>query len=68
MLQCIVPRGERLTLLIPIGELRAAFGTGIRLGVKAAIIGVVVFRLAGGAKGEAGHRRVATVIGQGIND
>ena len=49
-------------------ERRAAVGTGVGLGVKAAIGGIVVLGLAGGAHAERRHGSVGPVVGDIADD
>ncbi len=45
-----------------------AVGAGVRLGVEAPVVGIVVFGLAARAHPERAHRRVGPVIGQALQD
>ena len=49
-------------------DMRSAFGTGIRLSMKAPIRGVVVFSLAGRTHPKMPHGGPGTVIGNVIDD
>ena len=49
-------------------EPRAAVGAGHRLGVEAAVGGIVVLGRAGGAQGEVAHGRVGPVVGEPERD
>jgi hypothetical protein len=56
--------GDRVARLVTQRELRPAYGTGVRLGVEAAVVGLVVLALAGRAHLEGRHAGVRPVVGQ----
>src|SRR5205807_7633377 len=57
-------------LICPSGEvgLGAAGGAGVGLGVEAAVQGIVVFCLAGGAHGEDAHGGLVAIVGDILDD
>jgi len=60
--------GEDFAQGVSEGDLRAALPAGVGLGVEAAVGGVVVFSLAGGAHGERGHGGLGAVVGDAAGD
>ena len=50
------------------GYLRATLPTGIGLGMKAAVGGVVILGLAGGAHVKARHRSLGSIVGNAAGD
>jgi len=60
--------GHRLSIGRQQGEPRTAFGAGIGLGMKAAVGGIVVFRLAAGAHAKGRHGGLGAVVGKTGND
>ncbi len=60
--------GQRLSSPVPQFNLWPAHGAGVGLGVEAAVKWVVILRLALRAHGEALHRGVCAVVGEGFDD
>ncbi len=63
-----VIRGERLAHIVPQREARPASGARVRLGMKAAVGGVVVFRAAVRAHREMAHRGPRAVVRDVLDD
>ena len=59
---------QRAPVGIPERQLRPAVGAGVRLGVEAAVGGILVFGAAGGAHRETPHRGAGAVVGQVLDD
>src|SRR4030042_5145638 len=59
--------GYQIALVINQLDLGTAFREGVRLGMKAAVQWIIIFRLALGAHLEAAHGGLRSVIGQGFN-